>query len=78
MLIHDEIAMVNQRLYDSSSTTKHDESLMKTCNKTKRAETLSIAKGKSVHLLVGTHEHPRERCSMPALWYGQVNDAHEE
>ena len=41
MLIHDEVAMVNQRLHAFSSTKTHDESLTITCNKTKRVVVLS-------------------------------------
>ena len=72
MLMYDEVAMVNQRLYAFSHTTKHNESLIITCNKN-RAETLHSTKGKSVHLLLGTDEHPRETHSMSALWCGQAN-----
>ena len=42
-------------------------------NKEKRTEKMSSTKGKSVHLLVGKHEHPRERHSTSALWYGKVS-----
>ena len=36
---------------------------MITTNNEKRSETLFSTKGKPMHLLVGTHEHPRERHS---------------
>ena len=39
----------------------------------KRDETPFSTKGKSVHLLAGTHECPRERHSMSALWHRQMS-----
>ena len=46
MIIHDEVAIVNQRLHAFSSTTTCNESLIITCNEKKGCNTVLVPKAK--------------------------------